>query len=565
MHAQLARPLDLTDAPTVADALIAGYRGPAAVIDRRGIVLATNPAARPFLAVSRTWHHRSAAPAGEDEVPDSGAVTEHEWNGDRVVIRWAVVPLPAAVPGETAVSALFGIDVTLDANMRTALAESRRRFRDLSGLAGDIAWETDPDGRLVYLSIAPKFGYRSDRLIGTPARRLLSAEVSGVDALTPRRPVRNLPVWLRAADGQQILCAIAADPLYDDQGVFLGARGLGSDITERQAREAHLAELHERDRLVGVMAGAMRNEDGPDAALAAALAVLTRATSADGSVAFVAPDTGGASPLAQAGAGRPDVIPAPAIDALLHNAIAAETDKVMTLEGHQLSALLCGRTADGHGAVVSWRSSEAPSFSDADRALLDAARPQLAFGIVQVLEGRRLRQQAEHDSLTGLLNRAAITRRIGARLSRPNRRGGAVLYVDLDNFKAVNDSLGHAQGDQALSRVSALFNAVLRDSDLAGRIGGDEFVLWLDDRSPAGVRDAAAQLVEDGHSLGDLSASRERPLGLSIGVALAPPTRRETVASLIERADKAMYVAKRGAKQRGAQGGWGMAAGDPAI
>ena len=559
-----ATPRPVREAPPLADALVAGYRGPAAVIDSQGMVLSTNPAARPFLAVARPWHHRSTAPTGDEAVPDSGAVTEYLWNGDRVVIRWAVVPVPGTGSAGEPLQVLFGIDVTLDANMRTALAESRRRFRDLSSLAGDIAWETDQDGRLVYLSMAPGFGYRSDRLLGRPARELIAAEVGGVDPLTPRRPVRDLPVWLRTADGGQILCAIAVDPIVDADGVFLGARGLGSDITERQAREAHLAELHERDRLIGMMAGAMRHERGPDEALAAALSVIGRATSAEGCVAVVVPETGNTQRVAQSGEPHQGVA-GESVDALLREAILEDADRVVDLDGVPIAALPCGRSAEGRAAMLAWRKTGAAAFSDTDQALLNAARPQLAYGIVQVMEGRRLRRQAEHDMLTGLLNRAALTRQIATCLERVDRGHGALLYIDLDNFKAVNDSRGHAEGDLALTRVSALFRKELRDGDLAGRIGGDEFVLWLDDRSPAGARDAAEQLVVAGRSLGDLSASADRPLGLSIGVALAPPSRRESVTAMIERADRAMYAAKRTAKQRRAQGGWGMADGDPAI
>src|ERR1700683_2759786 len=106
---------------------------------------------------------------------------------------------------------------------------------------------------------------------------------------------------------------------------------------------------------------------------------------------------------------------------------------------------------------------------------------------------------ATHDPLTGLPNRALIIDRLGHMLGRSRRHKTpvAALFVDLDNFKGINDSLGHAAGDELLRAVAARLQRVVRDSDALGRLGGDEFVVLAEDLSLAAGPELIAERLLD--------------------------------------------------------------------
>ena len=154
---------------------------------------------------------------------------------------------------------------------------------------------------------------------------------------------------------------------------------------------------------------------------------------------------------------------------------------------------------------------------------------------------------AYHDALTGLPNRILVEQEIDLALARARRAGGAaaLMFVDLDDFKEVNDRLGHAAGDRLLASVSARLRGVLRDSDVLARQGGDEFLVLLGDLSDDPT--AAAESV-GGKLLSALLepfvvAGTEVRTGASIGVSLYPDDAADTEA-LLRHADVAMYRAK---------------------
>ncbi|MDQ1498099.1 MAG: hypothetical protein QOI86_1439 [Actinomycetota bacterium] len=163
---------------------------------------------------------------------------------------------------------------------------------------------------------------------------------------------------------------------------------------------------------------------------------------------------------------------------------------------------------------------------------------------------RSLTRQANHDSLTGLANRAAFRARLEAALARPERRSGtqAVLFVDLDDFKDVNDTLGHAAGDELLSVVAARLETTVRPGDLVARLGGDEFALLLD-----GVPDPAAALAVAERTVTALATPVEIDgtwvhVGASVGLAMRHHD--SDPESLMREADVAMYTAKGRGKNR---------------
>jgi diguanylate cyclase (GGDEF)-like protein len=159
--------------------------------------------------------------------------------------------------------------------------------------------------------------------------------------------------------------------------------------------------------------------------------------------------------------------------------------------------------------------------------------------------------QATHDTLTGLPNRALIVDRIDQLLVRNRRRGtlGAALYVDLDDFKNVNDSLGHAAGDRLLILVADRMKAALREADTIGRMGGDEFVILLDGGDDVASADVVAQrLLDVMRRPFELSGSLLPLLiNTSIGIAVGD---RLTGSEFLRDADVALYEAKSNGKNK---------------
>src|SRR5690606_33157681 len=158
---------------------------------------------------------------------------------------------------------------------------------------------------------------------------------------------------------------------------------------------------------------------------------------------------------------------------------------------------------------------------------------------------RRITLLAHHDTLTGLLNRTRFTEHLQMCVSRLERYGTpfAVMLLDLDRFKAVNDTLGHMAGDQVLVEVARRMGGVLRDSDIAARLGGDEFAILLPgDCSEETVRSVASALLGELRRPIQLDGS-EALVSASIGVALAPDAGNEAD-QILGNADLALYRAK---------------------
>ncbi|MDP3859053.1 MAG: EAL domain-containing protein [Stagnimonas sp.] len=188
--------------------------------------------------------------------------------------------------------------------------------------------------------------------------------------------------------------------------------------------------------------------------------------------------------------------------------------------------------------------------SENARAVCDEAGQLLFFeGTVEDISERkrsdqRLRHLAMHDTVTGLPNRLQLHERVGQLLGAPaGKDGPALLFIDLDQFKYVNDSLGHEAGDQLLQIVAQRLQQGVRERDMVSRLGGDEFVVLL--AGPV-CRDQVAQVAE--RLRGAVSqpcavAGRELSLGCSIGAALSPQDGRD-LRTLLGSADAAMYRAK---------------------
>ena len=158
----------------------------------------------------------------------------------------------------------------------------------------------------------------------------------------------------------------------------------------------------------------------------------------------------------------------------------------------------------------------------------------------------RLRHEATHDALTGLPNRTFFQERLAATLEHARANPDsvyAVLFVDLDEFKAINDSLGHMAGDALLMAIGERMRATIGPDDLIARIGGDEFALLLAHRRDLGHVEDAVETIQDALVAPMLVESRAVYTTASIGIAVIEPT-EERIEEVLRNADTAMYHAK---------------------
>lgn len=537
--------------------ILARYPGPALHVAPGGALLGHSPAAAALAAARHlgTWYPTLTewlAALSPEALPSR--VSRIRQDNSESVVDWTAVRL---ADGSVL---LTGRDITLEHNLRQALVESRQRFRDMVDIAGDFAWETDGNGEFRYVSPDGALGHAATALVGASASMLLDEpDALARSIFETRRVVRGVETWLRRANGESACIIAWARPLFDSAGSWYGARGICREVTEMRAAEVALARARTRERLIAHIVQAMRDAVEPVRALDVAVEAMVHALAANGSRLYRLRKDGRFAPPAAftqdpaAGFEPPD---GPAAIAL--TAESAGPVEEMRPGQHLLVIGTRYRQAV-NGALVVWRAAARGPWQEDDVALLQAAADQLGIAIANVAYYEDLKRHAECDALTGLLNRRAFTQQLTERLEAGG--AGALVYIDLDNFKAVNDLCGHQQGDAVLGRLSAILQDAIEGRDLAGRMGGDEFVLWLDGADAARASGVAAALIEAGRAMATLSAAPDRPLGLSAGVALRRAGSTLTLPQLIAQADGAMYQAKAAGKSAKAGGGWALGSG----
>ncbi len=426
--------------------------------------------------------------------------------------------------------------------LRSALAESRQRWRDLVCVAADLVFETDAQDRISFVMPDPALGWSASQLLGKPGESLLAAGegLAGFNPFRPTSPVRGRRAWLRRGDGSAACLVFAVAPLLDDTGRTIGARGLGMDVTEQDGREGSSAAALRRAAIIDGILWRMRQEVLAPRMMRAALEELANALGAEGA-AVVA---GGPVILHQSGDGASCVLDG--IAALMQR--SDEAGLVMTDRAGGRPLLVSAfQTRFGEAVVLAlWRVPGAREW-DADDLTLAGS----ASGIIRVvLEHhsiqREMARRARTDPLTGLINRRAFLEELPRHIDRLEREQlpGTLVFADLDNFKPVNDELGHEMGDRVLCRAAELLRATVRPTDLVARLGGDEFAIWMNGADHLTAAERAEALRVQGPLVLAAVIGAETPaLGFSIGIA----TRQlgEEVESVMRRADLAMYQVKR--------------------
>lgn len=164
-------------------------------------------------------------------------------------------------------------------------------------------------------------------------------------------------------------------------------------------------------------------------------------------------------------------------------------------------------------------------------------------GQIARLESRceELDREAHHDALVPVANRRGLLRQLEMLIARRERHNvpAALLFVDVDGLKALNDSCGHSAGDAALIHLARLMVGAVRQTDLVARLGGDEFGILLDHADEAAAMDTANRLVNS--VAGSEFIHRGRPLPLSVAVGITAIAQGDTAEAVLERADREMY------------------------
>ena len=419
----------------------------------------------------------------------------------------------------------------------TTLRASESRFRALIQHASDMVGIIDAAGHIIYETpaIESVLGYHPDELNGRSAFDLLHpdehARIAAFIADIATRPGDSKPFdyRVRHADGSWRWLEATVTNLFDDPavaGIVVNAR----DVTERRAAEQALRKAEERYRsLVEHVPAAIFSEPIGDQAGAIFMSPQIERILGypaelwlGGHAAWtriVHPDD---RDIVSAELARTDATREPF--ALEHRHVAADGRVVWT----RTEAAL----VDGSDGTAHWQGF-----------------------IVDITERKRLEaelsHQAFHDALTGLPNRALLLDRAEQALARArrDRRHVALLFLDLDNFKLVNDCLGHEYGDDLLVRIAQVLRLSVREGDTVARLGGDEFIVLLDSAKDGNEADEVVARIQRSLSQPFIVAGMSLSVSGSIGVVLADASLYKP-AQLLRDADIAMYRAKAAGKNR---------------
>jgi len=416
--------------------------------------------------------------------------------------------------------------------------EAELRVRDHAIAASTsgilITDATAPDHPIVYVN--PSFesmtGYTAAEVLGRNCRflqgddreqpeidQIRAAVAAGWDCLVELRNYRK--------DGVMFYNELRMAPVRDGDGRVTAFVGVQTDITERKELEKRLADerfrslVHHASDIVMIIDTA-------------------------GTTTYVSPSVEKIMGRTSDGLVGQKVLGADHIHPDDVARVLGLFEELMTRPGSTMTAEMQARHADG-----TWKHLEVV----ATNLLADRAVGGIVVNYRDITERKQyeeqLRHQAFHDPLTGLPNRALLINRLERALARAARRGEtvAVLYLDLDHFKLVNDTLGHEAGDHLLTEVGRRVRICLRPEDTPARLSGDEFAVLLEDITDEEDAGAIAERIADQLRTPFDIGGREVAITSSLGIAVSGPG-RTTPEDLMRSADAAMYRAKRGGRSR---------------
>ena len=420
-----------------------------------------------------------------------------------------------------------------------ALRSSEAKFRGLFEAIAEGVYQSARDGRL--LSVNPAFvsllGYASaQEMYALPSVAILywnpDDRAEFCRRVESEGEIRNNELYMRRRDGAQLVVLENSRTLRDAAGRIVGYEGTIADITERKrAEQAVFAEKERAQVTLASIGDAVISTDAHGCIdyLNAAAETLTGWTIAEARGRPIADVLNLIDEVTR------EPIENPLLRALGRRDAASPVDhSVLITQGAQEVAIQesAAPICDRHGAVIG-----------AVTVFHDVTRERRLT--------RALSYQASHDALTGLINRREFDTRLQRAVLSAQARTAthALLYVDLDQFKVVNDTCGHQAGDRLLRDVTGLLQTRVRSADTLARLGGDEFGILLENCTLDQATRIAESVRQSLHEYRFVWGTSTLTVGASVGV-VEIKSDTEKVASVMSAADIACYAAKEGGRNR---------------
>lgn len=435
-------------------------------------------------------------------------------------------------------------DTTVGDRLTEALLHSRALLKDLLDRAVDLSFEVDADRRFTFVSPNDAFGHSLDDWLGRSADNFFwqGGKVPARNPFSSRKATEYEAIAIDVGDGEKGWASFSVAPVFDDDGEFKGVRGVCRDVSAQVAADKQTRSDNVRLALHQRIVNLLNTTHSSEELLDRASIELREVLRAD-QVWAVIKFKEGLVPAAICG----ESSFLPNTDRIWEQ-LANSDQPVAEVSDDDMShlAVRLEEADKGIGMLVMCRDTDQFPWSRQEKTLLEDLIGSLAaaFGKAQLIN--RLERLSSIDELTGIMNRRAFVDAAERRLRHQSRSGqsGCLLFVDLDHFKEVNDTLGHLAGDQAIQLVADTMQTLVRACDIVGRYGGDEFVLWLEDIEPADAALKARSLIDTMPSIRDQIGGSDLRLSASVGVCPSVPGLDLKFADLSERADKALYEVK---------------------
>ena len=435
--------------------------------------------------------------------------------------------------GGQAVMLCFARDITQRKKEAERLRQSEEQYRLLSEHTTDTIWLMDMNLKTTYQSpSAVKLrGYTLQELLDIPldkhmrseslklALEVLAEEVPRVQADPGYNPVHTLDLEYYCKDGTTVWAENKFSVIRDPSGKPVSILAEARDITDRKKAEEELEESKEKYR-----------------SLVENINDLFYTLDTQGNITYISPVVERFTRYKVS-----DLIGKPFIPLIYPDDLPGLLDSFNRLVSGQMEPSEF-RVLDKDGRIIFVRTSSRPIYEDGKVVGITAVMTDITQ---RKLMEQKLEEMATHDFLTGLPNRVLLLDRfnIAAALAHRNKARLAVMSLDLDKFKTINDSLGHDAGDQVLKAVGTRLTGIIRASDTLARVGGDEFILVMMETNHVDNAAVIAQKILD--SFTEPLSIDGHPLHLttSIGIAIYPADAQD-LETLTKQSDAAMYYSK---------------------